>query len=1013
MKLKFKVQSYQTNAVHSAIDCFAGQPMQLTTAEEEGFKNAPLRLSEKRILSNIQDVQRRQRLPISETMTCFMTTDKNNHTKEMKDSEKQEILAASHIHLNVEMETGTGKTYCYIKTIFEMNKRYGWIKFIIIVPSIAIREGVYKSFEVTADHFSENYGKKVRFFIYNSKRLRELESFSSDAGINVMIINIQAFNASSADNRRIYEELDDFQSRKPMDVIAANHPILILDEPQKMEGKATIKALTKFKPLMVLRYSATHRTQYNLIHRLNALDAYNQKLVKKIAVCGIQTRSFPGASPYIYLEKIEISSKSPIAKLELEVKTKSGEIKRQLRRLKCGSNLFQVSGEMEQYRNGFIIAQIDYNDNKIEFKNGNKLQSGQASCDLTEDDIRRIQIRETIRAHLDKEKQLFSQGIKVLSLFFIDEVAKYRDYDRADEKGKYARVFEEEYERLKEEYLLELSLNHQSYHSYLSKIDVTKAHKGYFSIDKKTKKLKNPKIKGVDSSSNNVDDYDLILKDKELLLSFNEPTRFIFSHSALREGWDNPNVFVICTLKHSNSTISRRQEIGRGLRLSVDQYGNRKDDPTVVHNINILTVISNESYMNFVNELQKEMIETLSFCTLEVTKDSFIVETEEIKVTDSMAKQIYRYLIRNNYIDDKGHVTKDYWNAKESCSLAEIPEDLNLYKDHIFQLIDDVLNDAQFPKIEDSRKSKINPLNSNFKKKEFQELWAQINRKAVYLVQFNSQELINKCVDMLDNNLKVGSLMYTIQTGIQQDRLTTGHLLSKEGFENITATTEHGRHVHSSVTYDLVGTLAENTKLTRRTIANILKKISLFTFEKFQQNPEDFISKTSQIIIDQKSSMVIEHLTYNEVEERYGEDIFTANQIGQDLSKATAKLKKHVYDYAITDSKIERKFIEELDTRNEVIVYAKLPRKFLIPTPIGDYNPDWAISFKSDAVKHIYFVAETKGSLSSLQLRKIEYSKTQCAKRFFNQINQSIAQGRVKYDVVSNYEDLMTIVGKP
>jgi len=635
MKLKFKVQPYQTNAVDSVVDCFAGQSnggslsyridpgrKSQASAFDEGFKNADFSLSEAQILENIQKVQRRQNLPVSLRLDDFMVLDRNNQRVPAPATYHRDASAATRVHLDIEMETGTGKTYCYIKTMFEMNKRYGWSKFIIMVPSIAIREGVYKSLQITAEHFAETYGNKTRFFIYNSRSLHELESFSSDAGINVMVINIQAFNARGADNRRIYDELDDFQSRRPIDVIASNRPILILDEPQKMEGKATMEALPKFKPLMILRYSATHRTQHNKVHRLDALDAYNQKLVKKIAVRGIQTRGLAGTNAYLYLEGIDISKNAPVARIELEVKLKSGEIKRQLRRLESGRNLFDVSDGLDQYRDGFTISQIDYNHDTVEFTNGVVLKAGEAVGDVSERDIRRIQIRETIKAHLDKERQLFAQGVKVLSLFFIDEVAKYRDYAKADEKGEYASVFEEEYALLKDEYLSELALD-EAYRAYLAGIDADKTHNGYFAIDKKTKHMKDPEVGAKSVDSDDVDAYDLILKDKESLLTFHRPkdgaderakrmVRFIFSHSALREGWDNPNVFVMCMLKHSDNTISRRQEVGRGLRLAVNQLGDRMDQPAIVHDINVLTVVASESYSAFVGGLQKEISDTLS-----------------------------------------------------------------------------------------------------------------------------------------------------------------------------------------------------------------------------------------------------------------------------------------------------------------------------------------------------------------------------------------------------------------
>lgn len=1030
MKLKFKVQPYQTNAVESVVDCFAGQPnidgltyrmdpgrKAQSSAFEEGFKNADLALSESQILDNIQKVQRRQNLPISQRLDDFTVLDRNNQRSPVPAAYRRDVLAATRIHLDVEMETGTGKTYCYIKTIFEMNKRYGWSKFIIMVPSIAIREGVYKSLQITADHFTESYGKKARFFIYNSKRLPELESFSSDAGINVMVINIQAFNARGADNRRIYEELDDFQSRKPIDVIASNRPILILDEPQKMEGGATMEALPKFRPLMILRYSATHRTQHNRIHRLDALDAYNQKLVKKISVRGIQTRGLAGTNAYLYLEGIDISKKAPVARIELEVKLKSGEIKRQLQRLEFRDDLFVESGELDQYRDGFTISQIDYNTDTVEFANGVVLTAGEANGDVSERDIRRIQIRETIKAHLDKEKQLFAQGIKVLSLFFIDEVVKYRDYDQADEKGEYARIFEEEYELLKTEYLSELAIDNEAYRRYLGGIDASKTHNGYFSIDKKTNRLKDPAVGAKAVDSDDVDAYDLILKDKERLLSFAEPTRFIFSHSALREGWDNPNVFVMCMLKHSDNTISRRQEVGRGLRLSVDQHGDRMDHPAIVHDINILTVVASESYKDFVAGLQKEIAETLSSRPRQATESYFTgktITTEQgpIEVTGAMAKQIYRYLVKNDYTDDADQIADAYHEAKAAGTLAALPEELKPYADQVFQLIDSVFSDAQLPKVDDGRKPKTNPLNANFGKKEFQELWARINRKAVYRVEFNSQELIKKCIGALNSELRVTPLQYTVQIGVQNDGLTDGQLRNGEGFSVTNTTTQQGGSIHSLVKYDLVGKVAEYSQLTRETTAGILGQIESAIFNQFKQNPEHFISEASRIIAEQKAAMVIERLTYDEVEERYDANIFTANQAGQDFSRATAKLKNHVYDYAITDSDIERKFVQELDTSTEVVVYAKLPRGFLIPTPVGDYNPDWAISFKAGSVRHIYFVAETKGSMSSLKLREIEKTKIECAKKFFEEISHRISQDRVKYDVVTSYGELMGIVGQ-
>ncbi len=1018
MKLKFKVQPYQTHAVEAVVDCFAGQVnasgikyrvdpgqekdksgrVQDSLLEIEGFKNPDLQLTGMQLLDNIRAVQRRQNLPMSEGLVKSAGCD---------------------INLDIEMETGTGKTYCYIKTIFEMNKLYGWSKFIVVVPSIAIREGVYKSLEITADHFTESYGKKARFFIYNSKQLHHLESFSSDAGINVMVINIQAFNARGADNRRIYEELDDFQSRRPIDVIAANRPILILDEPQKMEGRATLESLAKFKPLMILRYSATHRTTHNKIHRLDALDAYNQKLVKKIAVRGITVRGLAGTNAYLFLESIEVSKKAPVARIELEIKLKSGEIRRKMARLEKGADLFVQSGELDQYR-GFVISQIDAGQDTVEFTNGHVLKAGDATGDVTEGTVRRIQIRETIKSHLDKERKLFSQGIKVLSLFFIDEVAKYRDYDQADEKGEYARIFEEEYAQLKQEALAELAFDHGAYHKYLENIAPERTHNGYFAIDKKTKKLTDPAVikRGEDAGlSDDVDAYDLILKDKERLLGFEEPTRFIFSHSALREGWDNPNVFVMCMLKHSDNTISRRQEVGRGLRLCVNQNGDRMDHPTIVHDINVLSVVASESYKDFVANLQQEISDTLSARPRKADEAYFtgkVLNTEagQIEVTPAMAKQIYRYLLKNDYTDDADRIAEDYHQAKAQGELAKLPEELAPYADQIFTLVDSVFSEAQMPRFENDRAPKTNPLNDNFKKKEFQELWNRINRKAVYRVGFDSAELVRKCIAVLNKDLKITPLQYTIQAGIQSDTLTDSQLKEGRGFTiSETATEVPNASIHSMVKYDLLGKLAENTQLTRRTVAEILKDMEPVAFGQFKANPEHFISEASRLIKEQKATVIIEKLSYNETDETYDTDIFTAAQTKQDFTRAGDKLKNHIYDYAITDSGVERSFVKELDSSQEVVVYAKLPRGFFIPTPVGDYNPDWAISFKEGTVKHVYFVAETKGTMSTMQLRALEEKKIACARVFFENLNERLKPEHVKYDVVTDYAKLMAIVG--
>ena len=1028
MKLKFKTQAYQTAAVQAVVDCFKGQPPATADAisyridpgkakkgvedlfAEGGFKNSDLKLTDIALLENITQVQHQQNLPQSSELL---------KTK------------VSRVNLDIEMETGTGKTYCYIKTVFELNKQYGWSKFIIVVPSIAIREGVAKSLEITAEHFLETYHKKVRFFIYNSKQLHHLESFSSDAGINVMVINVQAFAARGADNRRIYDVLDDFQSRRPIDVISANRPILILDEPQKMEGAATLKSLEEFKALMVLRYSATHKTTHNKVHRLDALDAYNQKLVKKIAVRGISVKGLAGTNAYLYLQSIEISSKAPVARVEFEQKLKSGEIKRVVRKLSKGDNLFSdgFSNELDQYR-GYVVADINANTDTLSFTNGVELFVGEADGDVNEAALRRIQIREAIKAHFDKELALFQQGIKVLTLFFIDEVAKYRDYAVADEKGDYARIFEEEYTQ----YLNEvLDLDETPYIKYLKGITAGKTHSGYFSIDKKTKRLADPNVAARGESagqSDDVDAYDLILKDKETLLSLpgltdDESTRnkknvrFIFSHSALREGWDNPNVFVICALKHSDNTISRRQEVGRGLRLSVNQTGDRMDHPAIVHDVNVLTVVASESYKDFVTALQRDISESLSARPKIADKAYFtgkVLNTPEgtITVSADQATDVEFYLIQNGYVDKKRNITEKYHQAKKDGTLVVLPDELKPYAEQVYQLIDSVFSEGQLFQPEDGRKAKKLETNANFEKQEFKELWNRINRKAAYSVDFDSAELVTKAVTAINDKnmgLRVTPLQYTIQHGEQAEGVTYDVINEGNAFTLKATETEKNVHsIHSAVKYDLIGKIAEGTQLTRRTTADILKGINVAVFAQFRTNPESFIAEAVRLINEQKATMIIEHLAYDPVEDKFDLDIFTTGQTKQDFSKAGDKLKRHIYDYVITDSGIERDFVKELDTCTEVVVYAKLPRGFLIPTPVGDYNPDWAVSFKEGMVKHVYFVAETKGSMSSMVLNEIEKTKIKCARKFFDEINKKYAPENVKYDVVNSFGKLMELV---
>ncbi len=1007
MKLKFKIQQFQTDAVNAVVDCFAGQPNEQSRFtldrgpmdsgpqmalpyEVTGFRNRPIALTPEEVFANIKKVQARNGLKISPKLE-------------------------GKYNLTVEMETGTGKTYVYIKTMFELFKRYGWNKYIVVVPSVAIREGVKKSFEITEEHFMELYGRKARYFIYNSRQLHKIDQFASDPGINVMIINTQAFNARGKDARRIYMELDEFQSRMPIDVIAQTNPILIIDEPQSVEGKKTVEALKLFKPLFTVRYSATHRREYNKVYRLDALDAYNKKLVKKINVKGITVKGTTGTGGYLYLEGIDVSQKHhPLARLEFEKRTRSG-IRRELRRVAVNDNLYELSGHLEQYK-GYVVSEINGAKNTIEFANGVTLSAGDVQGDVNELTLRRIQIRETIKSHLEKERDLFYRGIKVLSLFFIDEVAKYRQYDENGNKrnGAYARIFEEEYRTLVEDYLRNAD-EQDRYADYLRKIDVEKTHNGYFAIDKQGR-MTDPKVKARETDAEDEDAYNLIMKDKERLLSFSEPTRFIFSHSALKEGWDNPNVFQICTLKHSDSTIKKRQEVGRGLRLCVNQDGERIDDsvPGIdVHEVNVLSIIASESYETFARELQKEIAETLSDRPRKADMQFFLDNVltnereEKIRIDERLARKLYQTFVRNNYVDEDDNLTEDYYKAVENAEVI-LPDELKNHKQAVIELVSTIYSETASRLVHNERNKNVElKLNDNFYKDEFQKLWKKINVKTAYTVKFDTRELVERCINALDTRLKIADISYQIKGGVLEKITSKEQLEKGEAFQmKVSETGQVYTAVTSGVRYDLVGKLMGETGLTRKTIVKILTGIKQETFALFKKNPEEFIMKTARIINEEKATTIIERITYDPTNETYDTAIFTKNNLKGMLGDNALPVSKHIYDYVITDSNTERKFAKDLDASKEVRVYAKLPRGFFIPTPVGNYNPDWAIVFEENKVKHVYFIAETKGSMDSLELRKIEEAKIHCARKHF----EKISSNGVKYGVVENYEKLLEIV---
>ena len=1028
MKLQFKHQKFQADAAKAVVDVFAGQPYLTPTymmdrgygqqtmtddADFTGWRNERIvpELSDKLILEHLQKVQR---------------------TNQIKPSDKLE----GRYNLTIEMETGVGKTYTYIKTMYELNKHYGWSKFIVVVPSIAIREGVYKSFQVTQEHFAEEYGKKIRFFIYNSAQLTEIDRFASDSAINVMIINVQAFNKSVDANEKlesgkradknaaiIFRKLDNFRSRRPIDIIAKTNPILIIDEPQSVEGPAAKKNLKLFSPLLTLRYSATHKADsiYNMVYRLDAMEAYNKRLVKKIAVKGITESGSTATEGFVYLESINLSKADPTATIQFDCKGASG-IRKKTATVGIGYNLYDNSGNLDEYKVGFVVKSIDGRDNSVEFLNGIKIFAGDVIGKVSEDQLRRIQIRETILSHLERERQLFHKGIKVLSLFFIDEVAKYKQYDEVGHpfNGIYADMFEEEYNDILSS--MQREIGDEDYIRYLDAISAHDTHAGYFSVDKKGKMTDSKLSDKKEGTSDDIDAYDLIMKNKELLLDRDpkkSPVRFIFSHSALREGWDNPNVFQICTLKQSSSEVRKRQEVGRGLRLCVNQDGERMDANVLgndVQSINVLTVIASESYDSFAKGLQTELADAVAGRPVAVTADLFkgkvIVDARgnEQIVDGDTAQAIFEDLISNGYV--KRGVLTDKYYADKANGAIQVADEVADSRDAVIKILDSVYDSrAMQPENARDKNVELQVDPDKLAMPEFKDLWKRISPKSVYVVDFDTDELVNKAIASINRNLHVPKVFFKVETGAMDEIKSKDSLLDGSAFSKSKSSTYDSSkqiRVGSSVKYDLIGELVGETGLTRKAVVAILTGIEKSVFEQFKFNPEEFIIKAAALINDEKATAIIQHITYNVLDEHYDTDIFTEPTIKGKLGTNAMKAQRHLYDHIVYDSTNERDFATDLDTNTDVAVYVKLPDSFYIATPVGHYNPDWAIAFYEGTVKHIYFVAETKGSMSSMQLRLIEESKIHCAREHF----KAISSQNVVYDVVDSYQTLLEKVMK-
>lgn len=982
MKLKFDSdQQFQLDAITSITDIFQGQAVkqanfsvaatmsggaqgELGYQTELGYANK-LDLLDDELLENVNRIQLRNGLPKS--------------------------IDIQGRNFTVEMETGTGKTYVYIRTIYELNKLYGFTKFIVVVPSVAIREGVNKSLEIMEEHFKGLYeGANCDFFIYDSSKLGQLRTFATSSNIQIMIINIDAFRKSFVDPEKpnkaniIHREHDRMNGRKPIEFIQQTNPIVIIDEPQSVDRTDKAKeAITSLNPLCTLRYSATHVETYNLMYRLGPVDAYQKKLVKEIVVDSIKEAGNFNR-PYIRLVSVK-NTNGFQAVLELDIKNRSGVVQRKQKTLRVGQDLFDISGEREIY-SGYIINNIDcYPGNEmIEFTNGSYLHLGKEMGNISVDDIKRGQISATIKHHLDRELRLLPQGIKVLSLFFIDRVDNYRIYDSDGnpQKGKYAIMFEEEYAKL-----IKLPKYRTLFedHNYMLNDDPAIVHDGYFSIDKKGR-IKDTRG---DTLADH-DTYNLIMKEKEKLLSFETPLRFIFSHSALKEGWDNPNIFQICTLIEARETLTRRQKIGRGLRLCVNQEGERIFDPQ----INTLSVMANESFAEFAENLQSEMesetgvkfgfIEKHAFAGISYTDDSGKIENLGYEASENL----WGFLLEEELIYKTGKVKQELKEQIANDTL-QVPEEFKHVEQEIKQVIRKSLNKIPVRNYNQEVTATLNK--RVYLGPEFESLWNRIKYRTTYSIAMDIEKLVRECVDAINRMPaipKVRLIQESARIDIKQSGVS-GELTSVKVLDQI--------DIKHSLP-DILRYLQDETRLTRRTIVRIL--IEARRLEDFKNNPQKFMEAVSDIIKQKMKLMIADGIKYERVGnlEFYRQELFEMQELTGYLKSNAIKVEKSVYDYLILDSNTEKEFAQMLEQDDEVKVYTKLPPKFVIETPIGNYNPDWAVLVDKYGTEKLYFVVETKGSTDTGQLRLFENYKIECGKKHFAALETGVT-----YDVANDY----------
>ena len=898
MKLKFDPnQQYQIDAINAVVDIFTGQPKDIDGAtrymdedrqlsvEATIAKGNSLVLDAAQIIENTHKIQEKNGIEKSETkeggfsfpMTFPLETSDNSLKHGM--------------NFCIEMETGTGKTYVYLRTIHELHQHYGWKKFIIVVPSVAIREGVLKNLAITREHFADLYNKpEMDYYVWDSKKTGQAREFATNDTLQIMVITIDSF----AKAQNVMNRQSDYG--RPLDFIKATHPVVIIDEPQNMETDIRRNAIASLNPLCTLRYSATHKHLYNLLYRLTPVDAYDKGLVKKIEVHSVQSEDNYNDA-YINVLSLERQSKTrSFAKIEVDASDEYG-LQRKIIKVFPGDDL-EVKTGRSVYA-GYYVESINHGDNCVEFSNGKVVYVGQRDESLHDDIIKR-QIELTIDDHFDKQRRLGS-GVKVLSLFFIDKVMNYREYTaNGVSKGKFAKWFEEAYIKVSSK---------PKYAGVMDNLSASEVHNGYFAADKNGQWKDSRDTKGEGGRTKDDDTaYTLIMKDKERLLDINEPLRFIFSHSALREGWDNPNVFQICTLNETSSQMKKRQEIGRGLRLPVNIEGQRVYDD----NVNVLTVIANESYADFSRKLQTEIEQEtgISFSGRIKNRD----DRRQIRLTKSLA------------------------------------------------LSDD-----------------------------FKELWERIKHKTVYRVAFDADELVRQAAKQL-------ALVEVVRPQIVDTRVRIEQLGAEHGFMvNETPGAGVAANIQKVYVPDILSVLEKRTGLTRAVIFAVLDKAGVFC--KLARNPQQMIDEAARAIHRAKQMAMVDGISYRKTGESYDMRLFENHELETYLYDAATKSgaiavenpDKTVYDYVAVDSEVEYKFMKALEQADNIRFYVKLPGWFTIPTPLGSYNPDWAVVFDGD--ERVYFVAETKGSddINDPHLSASERGKILAARQHFAEVGVEYA----------------------